>query len=132
MLVQGWWRAARFGLPGVLLGVVLAWTFQGERGLHAQTPPGGERPRVLPAGDASGTIAFTTPTSGSAQLLYLIDTRTKSFVLYRIDPSNAKGTVKLEGARQYQWDLKLTEFNNQQPEVSAVESMVKALGQPSR
>jgi len=67
-----------------------------------------------------------------AQLLYLVDTRGHSFAVYRIDPTNPKGTVKLEAARHYQWDLKLAEYNNQPPEVAAIESTVKTLGQPAR
>ena len=34
--------------------------------------------------------------------------------------------MKLEAARHYRWDMKLAEYNNQQPEVAAVESMVRA------
>jgi hypothetical protein len=86
-----------------------------------------------PAGsDASGTIAFTSSIGTNAQLLTVIDTRTKAFAVYRIDPTNSKGTVKLEAVRQYQWDLKLAEYNNLPPEVAAIESTVKSLGQPTR
>jgi len=65
-------------------------------------------------------------------LLYVIDTRSRAFAVYRVDPTNPKGTVKLEAARQYQWDLKLAEYNNQPPEVAAIESTVKTLGPPAR
>jgi hypothetical protein len=110
--------------------------FGGGRGLVAQAPSAlnAERPRAALSpigGETSGTIAFTSQTSGAAQLLYLVDTRAHAFAIYRIDPANPKGAVKLEAARQYQWDLKLTEFNNQPPEVSAIESTVKALGHPT-
>jgi hypothetical protein len=111
--------------------------FGGGRGLVAQVPNAlnAERPRATPSppgSEGSGTLAFTSQTAGTAQLLYLIDTRSHAFAIYRIDPANPKGVVKLEAARQYQWDLKLTEFNNQPPEVSAIESTVKALGHPTR
>ena len=52
-------------------------------------------------------------------------------VVYRIDPSNPKGMIKLEAARQYQWDLKLSEYNNLPPDVAAIESTVKSLGPQS-
>jgi hypothetical protein len=84
------------------------------------------------AGDGSGTFAFTAPGPGNAQLFYLVDTKTKAFAVYRVDPGNAKGTIKLEATRQYQWDLKLSEYNNQEPGVAAIESTVKSLGQSSR
>jgi len=83
------------------------------------------------SGEASGTIALTTPAGGSGQWLYLIDTKAKAFAVYRVDPAGGKGAVKLEAARQYQWDLKLTEYNNQPPEVTAIESTVRSLGQPT-
>jgi hypothetical protein len=89
--------------------------------LQAQaTPPG-------PSGN--GTFAFTSALPGSTpgQLLYLVDTRSQSLAVYRVDPQDPKGALKLEATRQYQWDLKLGEFNNQPPEVSAVEGMVGKL-----
>ena len=137
MALNGW---IRYGAPGLVLGLVLAWGMEG-RGPSAQaqapiplpTPPG-ERVRTpTPAStDAggNGTIAFTSQLGTSAQLLTIIDTKTKAFAVYRIDATNSKGSVKLEAARQYQWDLKLAEYNNQPPEVAAIESTVKSLGQP--
>jgi hypothetical protein len=91
-------------------------------------PPGPGRP--LAGGDANGTLALVTSPGGSVQLLYLIDTRNQAFAIYRVDPSNPKGSVKLEASRQYQWDLKLEHYNNQAPEPAAIESTVKALSQP--
>ena len=134
---NGW---VRFGFPGIVLGLVLAWGLDGRgRSAQAQAPGGGAIPlpndrgrpaATPPASETSGTIAFSSPAGGNAQLLYLIDTKTKAFAVYRVDPSNSKGTVKLEAARQYQWDMKLSEYNNLPPEVAAIESTVKSLGPP--
>ena len=138
MPLRGWSGVARYGLPGLLLGLTMMGGLGGGRGpvvqAQAEVASGGERPRmgIPPAADSSGTIAFTAPAGGSAQLLYLIDTRSRVFTVYRIDPANVEGTVKLVGVRQYQWDLKLTQYNNQQPEVAAIESMVKTLGRQNR
>jgi hypothetical protein len=85
---------------------------------------------MAPGGD--GTIAFTSSAGGSLQLLYLIDTRARAFTIYRIDPTSVEKTVKLVGARQYQWDLKLSQWNNDQPEVAAIERSLKTLGRTSR
>jgi hypothetical protein len=148
MSERGWSGWVRYGLPGLALGLFLAWSV-GDRGpvAQAQGPQGGAIPIPLPATergravasvsavpDASGTgtIALTASAGGSAQLLYLIDTRAKAFAVYRVDPANSKGTVKLEAARQYQWDLKLAEYNNSPPDVAAIESTVRSLGQPNR
>ena len=61
-------------------------------------------------------------------ILYLIDTKSQAFAIYRVEPSSnprGSGSVKLEAARKYRWDLMLSEYNNLPPEVRAVESMVK-------
>jgi hypothetical protein len=83
--------------------------------------------------ESSGTIAFTSTTNGTTQLLYLIDTKAQSFAVYRVDTSpnpRGSGSVKLEAARKYRWDLLLSEYNNLAPEVRAVESMVKSVSNP--
>ena len=75
-------------------------------------------------------IAFTSnSTNSSSQILYLIDTKSKAFATYRVDPTGPKnsGTVKLESVRHYEYDLKMTEFNNQPPEVSTIEGMLKSM-----
>jgi len=102
--------------------------------LYPPLPSAADRNRgsATPPVESSGTVAFSSTAGGNAQLLYLIDTRARAFAVYRVDPSNPKGTVKLEAARQYQWDLKLAEYNNLPPEVTAIESTVKSLGQPGR
>ncbi|WP_165234320.1 hypothetical protein [Aquisphaera insulae] len=143
---------ARFGLPGIAMGVMLSWASgmhgptaeaQTGRGADAGGVPGraieGNRglpqvasPKVLANGEANGTLAFVTSPPGSYQLLYLVDTRSHALAVYRVDPGNSKGALKLEAARQYQWDLKLEHYNNQAPEPAAIESMVRTLAQPPR
>jgi hypothetical protein len=131
-----WRDVVRFGLPGLLLGGAIAGSLGAVGTTSAQAQVSGatvgERSKGTPPGDGSGTIAFTSATNGSAQLLYLIDTKTRAFAVYRVDPANAKGTVKLEAVRQYQWDLKLAEYNNSPPEVAAIESSVKNVGRAAR
>jgi hypothetical protein len=134
--------AARYGLPGLILGIGLAWVL-GARGpeVVAQTGPGGPRvansgstetnrsggQRPVAGGEVNGTLALIT-TSGSSQWLYLVDTKDHAFALYRIDPTNPKGVVKLEASRQYRWDLKLEHYNNQAPEPDAIKATVETLG----
>jgi hypothetical protein len=103
---------------GLLAGIMVTVVWLGGRPhtIQAQAAP--------PPAGTSGTIAFTTAGPGTAQMLYLVDTRAQSVAIYRVDPNEVKGTLKLEAARQYGWDLKLGEFNNQPPEVAAVEAMV--------
>ena len=118
MVIADWRRVLSYGVPGLVLGLAVAW-WAGGREATAQAG--------LPAAEANGTIAFTSSTGGSSQLLYLIDTRSQSFAIYRVDPQAARGAgaVKLEAARQYRYDLKLSEYNNLPPEVTAVEAMIR-------
>ncbi len=76
--------------------------------------------------EAGGTVAFAVSAQApdSGQFLYLIDPKTQAFAVYKVDPRDPKGAVKLEGTRQYRWDLRLAEFNNQEPQVATIESMV--------
>jgi len=69
-------------------------------------------------------LVVTSNSPRGEQFLYLIDTKTQALAVYRVDPQNPKGAIKLEAARQYRWDLRLSEFNNLPPEVAAIESMV--------
>ncbi len=133
---------ARYGLPGLILGIGLAWG-SGIRGpeVAAQTGPSGPRAassgpaegnrsggqRPVAGGEVNGTLALSTP-SGPAQWPYLVDTKDRAFALYRIDPTNTKGVVKLEASRQYKWDLKLEHYNNQAPEPDAIKATVETLG----
>ena len=122
------WGVVAYGLPGVVIGLALAWWGGG----HGPTARAQGAP---PVADSNGTIAFTAPTGGasSAQMLYLIDTKAQAFAVYRVDPQlAAKGErpLKLEAARQYKWDLRLNEYNVQEPYVSTVEGLVKATSKP--
>ena len=145
----GW---ARFGLPGLAMGVAIAWGagFAGERAAAQQAPGGAARPassgyggqgrsegakaqspKSVAASDPGGTLALIANPLGPTQWLYLIDTKQKSFAVYRIDPSNPKGAVKLEASRKYRWDLELDEYNNQGLEPSDVEARVRAVAHPT-
>lgn len=111
----GWGMRGRDLALGAVGGLLVAVLLSGGRGpmAQAQSSP--------TSGEASGTIAFTTSSTSGSPLLFLIDTREKAFGVYRVDAQ--KGSVKLEAARPYRYDLKL-EYNNLPPEVAAVEAMV--------
>ncbi len=140
---------ARFGLPGLILGIGLAWV-SGSAGpeVAAQTGSGGATSGELRVGSkrnrsrsrqhgrspgekSNGTLALIT-TAGPSQWLYLIDTKDRAFALYRIDPTNTKGIVKLEASRQYKWDLKLEHYNNQAPEPDAIKATVETLARSTQ
>ena len=124
-----WGGWARYGLPGAVLGATLAiWGAGGHTPEARAQVAAGQRGQAG-GGDSAGTFAFTAalgaPSQG--QMLYLIDTKAQAFAVYRVDPGNQRGAVKLEAARRYGQDLKLSEYNNAPPEVSAIESMVRTV-----
>lgn len=139
MADRGWSGVLRYGLPGLILGLAICKWMAGQ-GLQAQvsTAPAAssDRSRSAPVNDPSGTIAFTTNVVGSmtgTQLLYVVDTKSRAFAIYRVEPaSNAKGSVKLEAARQYQWDLKLSDYNNLGLVPTEIETAVRAGGPTKR
>lgn len=113
-----WNPSVQFLALGILAGLALAWFLGGSVVPNAFAQQAATR-------ELNGTIAFTTTGgAGPTQLLYLIDTRNQAFAVYRVDPSDPNGAVKLEGTRQYRWDLQLSEYNNHEPNVVAVQSMV--------
>ena len=112
--------AAAWGFGGLLAGAALSVAFFAGRLPAATATPGQGG-----MSETSGTFAFTAEDpAGSGQLLYVVDTRTQAFAVYRISPGDSKGAVKLEAARQFRWDLRLAEFNNQAPPVATIEAMV--------
>jgi hypothetical protein len=142
----GWMR---FGLPGMALGMVVTWGWAivGDRAA-AQGPGTTSRPasggsmqgRPMPSagaqpakgaavGEAGGILALVSSPQGTgpAQWLYLIDTKKRAFAIYRVDPTNPQGCVKLEASRQFRWDLDLDQYNNQGLEPADVKARVDAV-----
>lgn len=142
-----WGGWLRFGLPGVALGVLLSWGagFHGEpssawaQDATTRPVPGGSGAGRTATGsstaakgttaESGGVMAMVTnpPPTPGVQWLYLVDTRKRSFAVYRVDPTNPQGCVKLEAARQFRWDLDLDEYNNQGLEPADVRARVEAV-----
>ena len=114
---------SRPAVAGLLAGLVLAGVVGAARlpALHAAGQPPAEAP---------GTLAFTAGAPGQGQWLYLIDTKAQAFAVYSINPQDPKGAIKLEAARQYKWDLKLAEYNNQPPEVRTIQESMAGPTRP--
>ncbi len=137
----------RYGLPGMALGIFVSWCCgfkiepaaaqgpnvyrQGVTGVPRAAEPTRGAARRIVSGESGGILALIATPSGPgnpAQWLYLIDTKKQAFAIYRVgDPSNSKGTVKLEAARQFRWDLELDQYNNQGLEPADVKARVDAL-----
>lgn len=105
-----------FGLPALVLGLLLGWYAVGGSQVQAQNNPPGK------SGPLEGsTLAFTTGALGSEQRLFLIDTKKQVFAIYKVD---VKGLIRLESARNYQADMELSEFNNAEPKVATIRESV--------
>ena len=148
--------AAYYGIPGVILGLALACLISmknpavraqqtGPEGQPSLThpvssprsiEPGGPA-RMNPArpaasGESSGTISLVVPSNnGSAQWLYIIDTKSHSFAIFKVDTAG-QTLVKLEAARHYEWDLRLDNYNNSGLEPAAIEKVVKSLANQAK
>ena len=117
-------------LNGVALGWIMASSSSQPSEARAQGPGVSSAFRgESSGGDGSGVFAFTNPLGPNGSRLFLIDTRAQTLVVYRIGSEGAgltPGTLKLESVRNYRWDLKLSEYNNMDPAVGAIESMVNS------
>ena len=90
---------------------------------------GGQSAKGAVVGEAGGILAMVSSPQGNgpAQWLYLIDTKKRAFAIYRVDPANPQGCVKLEASRQFRWDLDLDQYNNQGLEPADVKARVDAV-----
>jgi hypothetical protein len=144
-LGSGWMR---FGLPGMALGIMVTWGWallaeraaaqgpstaarSGSGGSMQGRPPtpSAQPTKGAAVGEAGGILALISNPQGAgpAQLLYLIDTKKRAFAIYRVDPTNPQGSVKLEASRQFRWDLDLDQYNNQGLEPADVKARVDAV-----
>ena len=88
--------------------------------------------RPAASGESSGTISLVVPSNnGSAQWLYIIDTKSHSFAIFKVDTAG-QTLVKLEAARHYEWDLRLDNYNNSGLEPAAIEKVVKSLANQAK
>jgi len=121
------WRLGRRtalgpGLVGLSAGLALSWLFGLPPSAGLRAGPSGTASASAAESGRLMAITAESPGNPGGGLLYLIDPRRQSFAIYRVDGLN--GTVKLEAARQFGADLKLTEYKNMPPEVSAISAMV--------
>ena len=118
-------HAVRSAAAGVAVGATLAWVLASVAQAPAQV---GERTLGSSASFAGPgqTIAFATDPqrADQAPLLFIIDTQTRTFSVYRVDAQKG-GKTKLLSVRQYGWDQQLSQYNNEPPEVRDIEQMLR-------
>lgn len=103
-------------LGSVLIGIAIGWF--GTRG-------DGREARVEASESASDSqvVSFTTQGAGGQQFLYLIDPTQKVLSVYEFNPRSSK--LKLSAVRHYSADHRLSEFNNEPPNVADIEKLVR-------
>jgi hypothetical protein len=102
-------------LTGLLFGVLLGQRPVAQ--LVAQQP--------VSAGNAGSLQVVMSGDPEKSQWVTIVNPSSQSLAIYRFEPNNPRGSLKLEAVRQIRWDLLLSEYQNQPPEVSAVESMTR-------
>jgi len=108
------------GFVGGIVGTLTVLTFLSGRGPQLTSPVHAATPSAANPGDL---LAFTSPAEARGeQFLYVLDPQRQAFCLYRLDEQ--QGTIRLEAARNFGWDLKFEEFNNEPPKVDSIKGML--------
>jgi len=104
----------------LVAGAILGWLGSGWSGTRILA-----QPNTNAARQAGGLQFQITGMPGQSQWLTVVNPETLSLAVYRFEPDNPRGSLKLEAVRQIRWDLMLSEYQNQPPEVSSIESMTR-------
>lgn len=80
-----------------------------------------ESPALVPQ---DGMLAVALDGNETADLVALIDTRTRVMSVYRID--RGSGEITLASVRNVSWDLQLDEFNGTKPTPRDVRSLIQS------
>jgi hypothetical protein len=81
-----------------------------------------QRPSTVAVPGVGGDLMVFPITSGDkSQLLAVIDPKQRVMSVYRIDAASAK--IALKSVRNLQWDLQLTDFNNEAPLPQEIRSL---------
>jgi hypothetical protein len=114
----------RYGVPGLILGIVFWSVFGTGRVLEAQGVGG--RPG-LPSKDfdtsSTSGVIVTTIASGMNQRMFVVDTKKQVIAVYDFSAKS----MRLVAIRRYQADLGLTEFNNDEPRVSDIQKTLESM-----
>jgi len=92
-------------------------------------PPPAEAQRPdIPATAASPLWISDTSLDDGRRLLIVIDPATRHAAVYHVDPIT--GGMVLKSTRDISWDLRLDEFNAQEPKPATLRKMLEPAGRP--
>jgi hypothetical protein len=86
-----------------------------------------QRP-ASPTPAASPLWISDTPLEDGKRLLIVIDPTTRHAAVYQVDP--VTGGMVLKSTRDISWDLRLDEFNAQEPKPATLRKMLEPAGRP--
>jgi len=69
-----------------------------------------------------------TPLEDGKRLLIVIDSTSRHAAVYHVDP--VTGSMVLRSTRDISWDLRLDEFNAQEPKPTTLRKMLEPAGRP--
>ena len=81
-----------------------------------------QRAAANPAGGGD-LIVVPMPSGDKSQLLSVVDPRQRMLCVYRVDPTTGK--IALKSARNLNWDLLLTNLNNEAPLPQEIQSLLE-------
>ncbi|MBN1396327.1 MAG: hypothetical protein JW959_14985 [Pirellulales bacterium] len=95
----------------------------------AAEPRGEYQPSAVPAlrtpAATAGTelIVVSTPVGDNVLMLTVVDPRRKAMSVYHIE--TATGKITLKSVRDIQWDLQITDLNNENPLPQEIRSLLE-------
>jgi hypothetical protein len=100
---------------GVLVGVGLVTAAVAVAEQRGETFPQRATPAAPAPAVAAGSELIVVPTSlgDKGQMLTIVDPRQQVLSVYHIDLLTGK--IALKSVRKIQWDLQITDFNNENP-----------------
>ncbi|MCE5268572.1 MAG: hypothetical protein LLG00_11870 [Planctomycetaceae bacterium] len=93
---------------GLVIAAIGVAEQRGEGGF-AQRPAAG----IPTATSGTELIVASLPLGEKGQLLTVVDPRQRALSVYHIDALSGK--IALKSVRNIQWDLRITDFNNEKP-----------------
>lgn len=106
---------------GTLIGAGLVLAAAGAVGYPQSSPAPQRVPYAETAGEG-GLIALSGPSADNAQLVTVLDTKTRAMAVYRVDA--ATGKIKLLSVRNLHWDLQVMQLNSESPLPQEIRSLL--------
>lgn len=78
---------------------------------------------ALPAGSGDDLIVVSMASGEKGQVLSIVDPRQRTLCVYRIDP--VTGKIALKSARNLNWDLRISHYNNDPPLPQEIQSLLE-------